>query len=115
MIATSFIVLGLLQQTFIERELAWQQSYHPDYHVEHYVVTMFRIDTDMMFQRVIVKNTDTRVKLLWPRNSAIVVRVFSVFKRADRTMFEMASEPLFVETKKASEFTLIQPPIGIVE
>jgi hypothetical protein len=120
MIATSFIVLGLLQQTFIERELAWDPSsgvivQDMAVGVKHYVVTVFRIDTDMAFERIVT--TDNRAKVLFTRNGHSIARVTVVYERPDRSTFELTSQPLFFEAKKDDPFALARPnpPIGIVE
>lgn len=97
MLATSLIVLNLLNQTFVERELAWDQSQHPNYPLDHYVVTMSRMDTMMMFQRGVT--TRRRLSLLWPRKSDVMVQVHGVFKREDGSEFEMSSTPMFVQTE----------------
>lgn len=112
MLATSLIVLGLIQQTFIERELAWDPSpgvimQDMAVTVKNYVVTVFRIDTDMAFERIVT--TDHRAKVLFTRNGHSIARVSVVYERPDRSTFELTSEPMFFEARKWEPFFMERP------
>jgi hypothetical protein len=119
MLATSFIVLGLFQQTFVERELTWDPSpgvivQDMAVGVKHYVVTVFRIDTEMAFQRIVTR--DNRATVLFTRNGHSIARVSVVYERPDRSTFELTSQPMFFEAMARDPFSTPKPrPWLIVE